>query len=319
MENPSLTKANTQIPSHRLPTLTLRTTWVSRIPFLLAFIPAIVAILHLKSVMRKAEDQFGFEFSKLSFLDKLAIFRADILLCFLVIPLGLFVLTLVFPRRLRGPCVALFSIGSLIISYANVQIISQVGRLYSLNLLRDSVHWAWNDPRTIREYVKPGGVIRVLILVVLTAAITWWASTQSAACLKQTSTRRRWVRATQAVALPLAVVVVLPWLSGYPFLSGTSTQSAVISTIRAFWGWDEEQSKEFQRLSDAELIAKYRELAHIEISNKDPRYWAKANGSDVIVFVFETGAAKFLPIDGNLDDFPNLRILRDRAFVASKH
>lgn len=300
------------------PKRTFSANCISRIPFLLAWLPAIVGIFHLKFVSLQLHSQFGFDFWTLPLLDKLAIFRGDILLCFCLIPLGLFLLTLVLPRQLRGPFVALFSLVWLFISFANVKSIAQIGRLYSFNLVWDSLHWARADPRAIRAYLGLGSVIRVLTLMALTAAIAWWASKQSAACLEHTSVRRRWVTATRVAALPLSALVVLPWFSGVS--SNPSTRSVLISSIQAFWGWEEqEQRAEFQHLGPVELIAKYRELAHIDVSTRDPRYWSRAKDSDVIVFVFETGPAEILPIDGNLDDFPNLRMLRDRAFVAPKH
>jgi hypothetical protein len=301
-----------------LPTLAVGATSISRIPFLLAWLPAIVGIFYLKFRSLRLDGPFGLSFWTLPLVGKLSVFRTDILLCLWLVPLGLFLLMLVLPRQLGGPFVALFSIAWEFISYANAKSISEIGRFYSFNLFWDSVHWAWSDPRAIRGYIPAGGVIRVLTLMALTAAIAWWASKQSAACLKQTSTRRRWVTATRAAALSLAALVVLPGLSGLP--SSPLNGSVMISSVRDFWGWgEEEQSAEFQHLSPAEMIARYRELAHIEVSTKDPRYWSRAEDSDVIVFVFETSPAGILPIDGNLDDFPNLRMLRDRAFVAPKH
>jgi hypothetical protein len=301
-----------------LPRLTLRVICVSRIPFLLAWLPAIVGILYLKFVSLQFNEFFDFRLRTLPLLQELSLFRNDILLCFVLVPLALFLFTLVLPQRLCGPFVALFSIVWLLISYGNRRSIAEIGRLYSSNLLWDSLHWAWSDPRVIREYIKLDGAIRVLVLIALTAAISWWTRRQSAACLKQTSTRRRWVTATRVAALTLVALTVLPWLSRVPL--SPATQSIMISSIHAFWGWEvEERSAKLPRLSSAELIAKYRELAHIEASTKDQRYWSRAEDSDVIVFVFETGPAELLPIDGNLDDFPNLRMLRDRAFVAPKH
>jgi hypothetical protein len=93
------------------------------------------------------------------------------------------------------------------------------------------------------------------------------------------------------------------------------------ASLRAFWGWEEQEAagNEFNSLGPSELIQQYRDLAHVRPSTKDPRYWSKAADSDVIFFIFETGPAAMLPIDGNLDDLPNLRRLREKAFVAPSH
>jgi hypothetical protein len=300
------------------PRHTLRASWISKTPYVLAWLPAIAGIFRLKFASLQLSEQFGFNFWTLSLLEKLSIFRMDILLCFLLIPLGLFLLMFVLPRRFRGPFVSLFSIFWIITSYVNFRSLVEIGRLYSFSLLWDALHWAWSDPRSIKTYLSPGGVVRALVLMVFAAVLGWWASKRSAACLKQTSTQERWLTAVRAATLPLAALLVLPWLSGLP--SSPPTQSVMISSVRAFWGWEEqEQSLEFRNVGPTELIARYRDLAHIEVSARDERYWSRAQDSDVIVFVFETGPARILPIDGNLDDFPNLRMLRDRAFIAPKH
>jgi len=293
----------------------LMATCVSRIPFLLAWLPAAVGILYLKFVSLQFNKFFDFRLRTLPLLEQLSIFRADITLCLLLVPLLLFLLMLILPRQLCGPFVVILSIVWLFISYANIRSIFQVGRLCSINLLWDSLCWAWNDPRAIREYIRLRGVIGLVFLMAVTATIAWWAYKQSAA-MSEASTRRRWVTAMLVGAFAVTALVIPPWLSGLP--SSPTTQSVLISSIQAFWGTEEGEQK-IPHLSSAELIAKYRELAHTEVSTKDPRYWSRAEDSDVIVFVLETSPAEILPIDGNLDDLPNLRMLRERAFIAPKH
>src|SRR5579863_2611278 len=98
-----------------------RFDWLSRMPFLLIWIPAIGAILYLKFVSMQLTQQFGFDFRALSLINKLSIFRVDIFFCFLLVPLGLTLVALLLPRRLSGLVVTVFSVFCICISYAEVK------------------------------------------------------------------------------------------------------------------------------------------------------------------------------------------------------
>ena len=288
-----------------------------QIPYILAWLPATAGILYLKLVSVPHGTFIDFRMRSLPLLQELSVYRVDIFLCFLLIPLSLFILTLVSPRPFRGPLIVLVSIASQLLSFVNVQSFKQVGRLSSLRLLSDSVHWAWNHPDVIQEYVRPSGVVKLLVLIVLTLLIGLWANKQSAA-MSRAQTCRLWTSATRAATVPLLALISLPWLSRLP--PSPATQSILISSLDAFWGLDdEEQTANMSCPAPAELNANYRKLAQIGVSSVDVRYWRRAEGSDIIIFVLETSPAKILPIDSTLDDLPNLRELRNRAFVAPKH
>jgi hypothetical protein len=294
--------------------------WISTIPFLFVWIPAAVAILFLKFVSLQLNSQFGFDFWSLSLIDKLSIFRADILFCFLLVPLGLTLAAAFLPHRLSAPAFTAFSIFFVFTAYAEVKSFYVIGRLYSFNLLKDTIRWGWTDPTSTRAYLNPGGLLRLFALMGSAIAVSWWAVKRSNAIVQDSSVRRRWRKSVLAASLPLTAIVILPWLSRLH--SAPLNRSIVTTAFGSFWGWEEEEeatSKQFNNLGPRALIQQYQDLAHVRPSEKDPRYWSKATDSDVLFFVFETGPAAMLPIDGNLDDFPNLRRLRDRAFVAPFH
>jgi hypothetical protein len=256
--------------------------------------------------------------SRLNLLTGLSIFRADILFCFLLIPVGLIVFVKLLPRRLRSPLFGLFPIFCIFVSYAEVKCLGAVGRLFSIDLLRDAIQWGWTDPTARRAYLKPSGLLHLLALMVSVIVIAWWAGKRSEAIARDYSLQQRWRKTILATALPLMAIVIPPWLSPPPVFCGNSI---LIDAVRAFWGWDEDYAagREFRDLGPRELIQEYQDIGHVRPSKKDPRYWSKAADSDVLFFIFETGAAAMLPIAGDLEDLPNLRQLRERAFVAPFH
>lgn len=256
--------------------------WISTIPFLLVWIPAVAAILFLKFVSLQLTTQFGFDFWSLNIIDKLSIVRADILFCFLLVPLGLTLVAALLPDRLSGPLFAVFSIFCIFISYAEVKSLYVIGRLYSFNLLKDTIRWGWADPTSTRAYLNPGGLLRLLALMLSAIVVSWWAGKRSNAIVQDSSVRRRWRKGMLVALLPLTAIVILPWLSRLH--SAPLNRSIVTTAFRSFWGWEEEEapSKEFNNLGPRELIQQYQELAHVRPSEKDPRYWSKAADSDVI-------------------------------------
>jgi hypothetical protein len=293
--------------------------WISTTPFLVVWIPAAAAILFLKFVSLQLTTQFGFDFRSLGVIDELSIVRADILFCCLIIPLGLTLVATLLPLRLRGLEFAVFSIFCIFVSYVEVKSLYVIGRLYSFNLLRDTIRWGWTDPISTRAYLNLGGLLRLLALMGSAIVVSLWASKRSNAIVRDPSVRRRWRNGVLVALLPLAAIVILPWLSRLN--AAPLNRSILTPAFRSFLGLEEKDtaSKEFNNLGPRELIQRYQGFVHVRPSEKDPRYWSKAADSDVLFFIFETGPAAILPIDGNLDDFPNLRRLRDRAFVAPSH
>ena len=66
-------------------------------------------------------------------------------------------------------------------------------------------------------------------------------------------------------------------------------------------------------------MARYWKLTDSPLPDRDPLYWGKEKGSNVLFFVLETMPATFLPPDDPLDDLPNLRSLREHSFIGSAH
>jgi Sulfatase len=79
------------------------------------------------------------------------------------------------------------------------------------------------------------------------------------------------------------------------------------------------KTESLSTLSAGELISLYRRLAHAPEWEKDPRYFGKEKGDNVIFFVLETTSYKFIPPGDDLQEFPTLRQLAQKSFVGEQH
>jgi phosphoglycerol transferase MdoB-like AlkP superfamily enzyme len=300
--------------------------WVSAAPSVLIWLPAALAVLYLKYALmmgggfKIATRHLGiFDNTDLSLGDKVSFFRGDVLVCCFVVPLALLVLARLLPRVWRSLTIAVLCVACILLAYLNTLSVYSVGRLLSGSLLLSSFHWGLADTWSIWKYLRPGGLMRLGALLLFLILTSWWSTRQSNAIEKSPSLERLW-RQILVVGLAGSIVITaIPWIPLVP--STTYHESILIESIRTLLGIGTEPTgtSEFSTLGASQLLAQYREWTHAPSPEKDPRYWGKAAGSDVIVVILETGPAAILDITGDLDDMPVLRRLRERSFVASRH
>jgi phosphoglycerol transferase MdoB-like AlkP superfamily enzyme len=300
--------------------------WVSAIPCVLIWMPAALAVLYLKfatinkAIVALAPLPLGMlNDPGLSLWDKVSFFRGDILACVFVVPLALLALARFLPRGWASAVIALLCAACILLAYFNTIAIYSVGRLLSSNLILAGFHWGLADPQSIKEYLHPGGLARAGLLVAFVILISWWSSRREKKIDANISSERRWGRILAVILAGSIVITVVQRISSAPSVS--YHKSILAEMFETFMGIGAEAagSEEFSNLDANQLVVQYRELANAPAPEKDPRYWGKAAGADVILFVLETGPAASLAIAGNLDDMPVLQRLREKSFVGSRH
>jgi hypothetical protein len=294
--------------------------WVPETPYLLTWLPGALAALYFKYAImsRTGFDVAAGEMGKrtLTFLDRLSFFRNDFLFVFLLIPGGLFAFAHLFPRRWRAGIVSGFSIACVIIFYFETVCYSAVGRPLSFSLARQATAWGWMDPASVRAYLTRG-LVHTTGLVLSAVVLWWWGARRSKVIMQDRRAERRWRWVGLAAVLTLTVCTAISWAPRA--IPTPYHESIFVMSAKDFVSWRDKPDTEFGPLRPPELVRAYRGLTGAPSPEKDYRYWGKARGSDLVFFVFETGDYRFIPIDGNLDDFPNLRHLRERSFVAPQH
>jgi hypothetical protein len=194
-----------------------------------------------------------------------------------------------------------------------------LGQYVSRVMLRDMVGWAVANPSVVRDYVttasliKLAGLIATLLTIVVIARLAQRAEAEQSA-----SSARRY---RLMLRLPAAVVLVAAMLcapicyacraSNSPLndssvgraaalLVGNGERAAVAATTQTF---------------DQALAAARRLTATPPFDRANPLV-GREGGSDVIVFVMETGAAQALDVGRNL---PGAGPLYDQSFVTQRH
>ncbi len=251
----------------------------------------------------------------LTYLEKLSFFRMDILVGFLLVPLLLVALVRFLPRRWRFPTIAFLSLGVSTALYAQLRALGEIGRYMSFRMLWTALSWGWHEPSANASYLK-GKALLVLLAGVFFIASVLWLGTRRHTELARTAEQRWRIPGSMALSC-LLLVLALSWLPRVPRTSYHA--SALLGALNAFWLEGDVETKEFAGLSVPELLSQYRELTHAPLSQRNPRYWGKAKGSNVLFIVLETAPASFLPAEDKLDDFPNLRRLRSKSFVGKRH
>jgi glucan phosphoethanolaminetransferase (alkaline phosphatase superfamily) len=253
--------------------------------------------------------------SMLTAWEKFSFYVADLRYGCALIPLALILLSRCLPRRWRFPLCLLVSLVASLAVYAQLRSYQAVGRFVTLQMFSTAFSWGWQEPWANLSYVVSKKLLGALLLVILAGVAAWrplrkyplWPVVNK--CLDAAGLT--WF-------LVAGLVVSLSWV---PAAIPTTSfhRSILFSAVKAYWEDGEVDTREFANLQAPALLERYRELVHAPAPQKDPRYWGKAKGSNILIVVLETTPARYLQIDGPLRDLPNLRQLRERSFVAANH
>lgn len=297
--------------------------WGSAAGYALAWFPAAALGLYLKHAFLQKEylviaRAVGRDVeTDITAWEALSLFRMDLLLSLLVIPLAMTLVLGLMPARSRAAIALSVSGVFALFFFIHLQTLGNVGRYMSIGLLFDTIRWGVGHPTYIDDYLPLGSLVKLLGVLVSIAGLSVLAAMGSG--------RRPRLAVAQA-ALPLAFVAllglglvtsVLAWTPRLPALA--QHRSILADSVQSFFDLGKEGATEFEGLDAAGLAAFYRTFASVPPPAPDARFWGKAAGSDVILFIFETGPARSLDLEGDLTPFPSLRALLPRSFVAVKH
>ena len=247
-------------------------------------------------------------------LGELSYFRNDLLIAVIAVPALLSVLGRLAPRRILAGAVAAVSAGLYLYLFAQAQCVLTVGGLVTPDLLLQGLVWAANAPEAGSAYL-PGSEIFFVVggLAIIGAALR----REIRAGRGRLDSRTSGSAAARSVAVAAGLVTSAAWL--WPMPATVLHDSILLRALRPSSSWTPPADTVLAGMPAEPIVREYRRLCRAPQPKKDPRYWAAMAGADVLFFVFETGPARCLPIDGPLDDFPALARLRRKAFIAPRH
>lgn len=252
----------------------------------------------------------------LGFWEKLSFFRMDVIAVALT-TIALFLAGRLLPRRLRLLLVSALSAAVTLAVYAQLRAFLTIGQFLSLRMFWTAILWGWHEPAAYVSYLGGDKAVVVLGTAVIIVGSVY--------LLKRLLRRLHSFHGTQIRAATLDVILYclipgLVFLSLPRLPSNPYNSSVLLKALSAYW---HEQkvlpTGQFANLDTPGLLSEYRKINHAPEPEKNMLYWGKAKGSNVVFFVLETMPARFLPLAGNMDDLPNLRLLRERSFVGLSH
>lgn len=244
--------------------------------------------------------------------ETLSFFRADLLLSIVLVP----VLVLIFfawvrPRVLFS-LVAVISVAWIAVINVQLEAFRQIGNFQSLDLLQEALTWATANPRLAGSYIVGMAVARLLILI--SAVLVAWmlASSQK---FRSSNWLPRYQRLASAACLVFLGITGLAWL---PWMPPTACHSSVhLATLAALPNL--KSTSDLASLPIAELKQRYRQISAAPAPRREPANWGKARGYDVLFFVLETTPARCVSFTTPIDDLPNMRALREHAWIGARH
>ena len=264
--------------------------------------------------------------------EKLSLFRADIVVGFLVIPLALLVINRFLSPRLGAIFTTVVTGSSLVLLALQARALDEVGRYISLNMMWIALGWGLHEPGANAGYLSGKSMLAGLAALVIIGIVMAWG-VKNARRHHSERARRALRISAEVYLLVVTVIVAAGWKTAVPITP--YHESSIVRAAVSLWkenavetgefgGFDFERTRGLRMeslpsMSSTEMISRYRELVHAPVLQADARYFRRESGDNVLFFIMETTPDEFLPADDDLTQFPNLARLRAKSFVGTRH
>lgn len=249
------------------------------------------------------------EAGDLSWLERLALFQADLALNLLAWPLACWLLLWLATGRARRLLALGLNLALLLAFFWGGEALRNVGRFLTAEMAADAWAWAWQHPDNLIDYARASNWPPALaVLIALVAAVLTTRPTRPGG----QAGRRRLVQGTLAAALAAAGAGLAAKLPALP-----QGQALLASMAQALRG--DGRGALSASIADAELPAFYRDFTHTPPRNDASPYFGRERGADVLLFVLETGPRQTLDLAAEAETLPGLKLLRQHAFLSSRH
>jgi hypothetical protein len=257
----------------------------------------------------------------LTLFQTLGFFHSDIILNLLVLPIAATALfSLVFGRhKVAAATVATATLS--VIYYVELRAQNQVGQYIARDVVGDLIGWGVALPGMTWDYVGLGSLVEFAALLVVILAIAGIARLARTAEQDQRVDAARWYGV--ALRVPALVVVsgaaMLATIGFFSRLPGSHLNDSAIG--RAFVAL----VTPGHQLDSSRLLTYEQTLEATRQQTKSPRLdpthtlVGHEDGSDLLIFMMETGPAQALDVAQVGGTLPGVGPLYSRSFVAQEH
>ena len=258
--------------------------------------------------------------SSITFAERLTFVRGDLLAGLLIVPVMLGLCTWFLPKRVRVGIGVFVAVSAAAIEAAQTLSFVSVGKFLTWDFARDAIQWGLAHPADFLSYVGDISAAKLAVgagtfLALIVGACILGGKIAKRWHLPQVSGDRLVARSAPALFVLYGVTAVA-W--AVPMPRTTYHTSMLSLTTGALFVSDEKEFRKAAAAGPAAIQRDYRELA-APPPRQPSRFFGAARGYDVAMFIMETGPAACLDIAGDLSDLPNLRALRETAWIGTRH
>ena len=255
----------------------------------------------------------------LSFYEKLSFFSSDFMINFILFPLSIALVTVLLPRRMRLPAGTFFAFLWMIILFISFQSYSTVGRYLTKDMFFEAVRWGFSHPEAITDYASFSSLVKFGLLLSLVAAALFLnvSRTQKGMIFRMRQLANIGVLCFSAASVFFAIILTL--ISQFISLPSLPQNQSLVRIITSAWLSDDVSYFPDRSLSADELIDRFRDITHTPLLTTTDRFIGSSAGSDVLLFVMETGPARSLDLAREGENLAGAGKLYPQAFVAEKH
>jgi sulfatase-like protein len=256
----------------------------------------------------------------LTVAERIGFFWQDVALNIVAIPTVATVLLCLALRRHRVKIALAVCIALTAAYFVELRTHAAVGQFLSGELLDDLIKWSLRNPEMGREYASVGSLIKLALLVTSMLAIAlvfrWADRARNAGRLSQARFGEALLRAPALVALPLGVTIAVTGFI-WRLPDAPLNQSAVVLALGALAAADDAEGTAGATFEDV-LKATQRDSRTAPLDPTHP-FFGREHGSDLLMFVMETGPSRALDFARAGGGLPGTTPLLARSFVAARH
>jgi Sulfatase len=257
----------------------------------------------------------------LTIAERIGFFAEDLALNMVIVPIVTTAIVSLLFGAYRLVAALAISVVMSVCYFVELRAQDAVGQYLSRDMLRDLASWTASNPGAIRDYVTLASLIKLVGLIAALFGIVVVARTARRAGERTNSlSARRWrtLLAFPAVVVMGAAILLLPICYAYRSSGSLLNESSVGRAAALLVSTGDALGAVSSETFEQALAASRRLTTTAPFDPANPLV-GRERGSDLIVFVMETGAAQALDISVEGRDLPGTGPLFERAFVGQRH
>lgn len=244
--------------------------------------------------------------------DQLALYRGDLLVSALLLPLAVALVCRALPRWARPALAGAVGLAGAAILCLQWEALNTVGSLLPASQFASAMHFRLEQPDIAAAYLTSARTTLLWLAVVTVLALTalWWAWRHDRPGMAGPVPADRWQAMTMGL---VAILAAAAW--SVPAAPTVYHDSMLVEAVAALTVREDDTPPDASATS---LMTSFGRLTRTPAA-RPLEYTGSARGYDVVLFVMETIPQRCVRFDGDLTDLPTIAALRTRAFVPRRH